>query len=360
MGKLTARHFIFFIIAAISTSLVNYTSLFIKLGGRDSWIFTILSGVIFFFISSYIFSVISKINYYDFKETCYIVLGKALGNFYILIFSLTLILVCIESASLSSSSINVNIFSETPIWYCLLFFMITVFLIGKNRFNSLLIICIVSMSVVVLVNILLLLLNIQYIDYTLLTPIFKDRRISEYVLCALTQLGSLSTLAIVLPIIPRIDDKKNLKKISINSILLTSICVAIFVVILISTLGSLRSENIFYPQFIQAQRIYFGGFVENGDIFVMISSLLSWVVKYIITIFSLYTIWKDRIGHKSNFIALISIIVYAFSYLAAKNVYTLFILLKYYQYILLVVFLICPLIIYIIASLKINKFKYLK
>lgn len=360
MEKLSARHFIFFIIAAISTSLVNYTSLFIKLGGRDSWIFTISSGVIFFFISSYMFNVISKINYYDFKETCYIVLGKYLGNFYLVLFSLTLILLCVESASICSSSINVNIFSETPVWYCLLFFMVTVFLIGKNNFNSILIICIVSMSIVIAVNLLLALLNIQYIDYTLLIPIFKDRRISEYAICAITQLGSLSSLAIVLPILPRIDDKKNLKKISINSILLTSICIALFVVILISTLGSLRSANIFYPQFVQAQRIYFGGFVENGTVFVMISSLLSWVVKYLITMFSLYTIWKDRIRHKSNFVALISIIVYIFSYLISKNVYTLFILLEYYQYILLVVFFICPLLIYIVANFKRHKFKYLK
>ncbi len=56
----------------------------------------------------------------------------------------------------------------------------------------------------------------------------------------------------------------------------------------------------------------------------MISSTLSWVVKYLITIFSLYTIWKDRVKYKRNFIALISVIVYAFSYLAAKNAYTLF------------------------------------
>ncbi len=64
------------------------------------------------------------------------------------------------------------------------------------------------------INLLLALLNIRYIDYTLLLPIFKDRRISEYILCALTQLGSLSNLAIVLPILPRIDDKKNLKNLN--------------------------------------------------------------------------------------------------------------------------------------------------
>lgn len=360
MEKLTARHFIFFIVAAISTSLVNYTSLFIKLGGRDSWIFTIVSGVVFFFVAFYIFNIISKINYYDFKDTCYIVLGKTFGNIYILIFSLTLILVCIESASVSSTSINVNIFLETPTWYCLLFFVITVFLIGKNRFNSILIICIVSISIVIAINLMLALLNIQYVNYTLLLPIFKDRRISEYTLCALTQLGSLSSLAIVLPIIPRIDDKENLKKVSMNTIFLTCVACALFVVILIATFGSLRASNIFYPQFVQAQRIYFGGFVENGNVFVMISSILSWVVKYLITIFSLYTIWKDRVKYKRNFIALISIIVYVFSYFIAKNIYILFILLKYYQYILLVVFFICPILIYTMANFKRKKFKYLK
>lgn len=359
MGKLTARHFIFFIVAAISTSLVNYTSLFIKLGGRDSWIFTIISGVIFFFVASYIFNVISKINYYDFKETCYIVLGKTFGNIYIILFSLTLILVCVESASVSSSSINVNIFSDTPLWYCLLFFIVTVFLVGKNRFNSILIICMVSISIVILINLMLALFNIQYINYTLLLPVFKDRRVSEYALCAMTQLASLSSLAIVLPILPRIDDKKNLKKTSITTILLTAIACSLFVTILITTLGSLRSSNIFYPQFVQAQRIYFGGFVENGNIFVMISSILSWVVKYIITIFSLYTIWKDRIKNKRNFIAVISLIVYGISYFAAKNVYTLFVLLKYYQYLLLAVFFACPIIIYILANLKSKKFKFL-
>lgn len=360
MGKLTSRHFIFFIIAAISTSLVNYTSLFIKIGGRDTWIFTIVSGIIFFLAAAFIFTAISKINYYDFKETCYIVLGKPLGNLYLLIFSITLILICVESASLSASSINVNIFSNTPIWYCLLFFIVTVFLIGKNRFNSILIICIVCMSLVLLINFILGLLNIRYIDYTLLFPMFKDRKISEYILCTLSQLASLSSLAIVLPILKRIDDKVNLKKVSILTILITSIFCAIYVVLLISTLGSLRSANIFYPQYVQTQRIYFGGFVENGNIFVMISSTLSWVLKYLITLFSLYTIWKDRIKKKRNFIALISLIVYVFSYLISKNPYTLFMLLKYYQYILLIVLFICPVILYLIAYFKPQKFKYLR
>lgn len=76
--------------------------------------------------------------------------------------------------------------------------------------------------------------------------------------------------------------------------------------------------------------------------------------------FSLYTIWKDRVKYKRNFIALISVIVYAFSYLAAKNAYTLFILLRYYQYILLIVLFICPIIIYTLAYFKRQKFKYLK
>ena len=352
MEKITSRHFLFFIIATLSTTLFNYPSLFIRLGGRNTWIFSIIASLIFFFFTIFILSIIRKNNAYNFNDVCHKALGVPLGNLFLVIYSLGLILICIESASISSSAIHTNIFIGTPIWYSLIFFIGTALFISKNGFNSVLITTIVSVSIASTLAVLIGILSIRYTDLHRLLPILKNTNITTWTSSILSQIGALSPFFMLLPFLKRIDDKQNLTKISLISMPLILFCLIFFIVNLITSIGAERSGNIFYPEFIQAQLIYFGGFIENGEIIIMVISIFLWTIKYVVAIFSLYSIWENKFKNKTLFLSVISITVYIASFYLANNIYTLFNILPYYQYINFVVFFALPIITYILYPLR--------
>lgn len=352
MEKITSKHFILFIIAPLSATLFNYPSLFIRLGGRNTWIFSIIAGLIFFLFTCIILSIITKREAYNFKEVCKKSLGKYLGNLFLFLFSICLILTCIESAAVSSNAIHTNIFIETPIWYSLLFFIGTAFFVSKNGFRSVLITTIISVTVLSVLAILIGVLSIRYTDLSHLLPLLKNTSINTWTTSIISQIGSFSSFFILLPFLDRIDDKKSLKKVSFITIPVVLFCLVFFIINLISSIGAERSGNIFYPEFIQTQLISFGGFIENGDIITMVVSLFLWIIKYVIAIFSLYTIWRDKFENKLVFLSVISIIVYMASLYLANNVYTLFDVLPYYQYINFVIFFVFPIIIYGLYAIR--------
>ncbi|MPQ43722.1 GerAB/ArcD/ProY family transporter [Clostridium tarantellae] len=352
MEKLTSRHFIFFIIGSMTISLISYPSLFIQWGKNDTWICTFFAAIIFLLFSFFTIGVMNNTKEYDFKSICFKTLGKFFGTIYLLIFSATIILTCIESTSINATSIHTNIFLDTPIWYSLLLFLITAYLISKNNFNSIIMVTSVSIIVVIFFTILINSFSIKYVDLGLILPLLKNESINNLIICTLKQLGSLSAFSLLLPIIYRVDDKKNFMKNTLASVFLILIILIGINFILIGTLGAFRCENIFFPQFIQSERIYFGGFVENGEIFVIIISMLAWIIKYLIATFSLYSLWKDKIKNKNIYFLFLALIVYAASYFLCRNTYFLFYILNYFQYVLLIVFFILPIIIYLLFNIK--------
>lgn len=348
MEKLTSKHFIFLIIAATGTSILNYPSLFIKIGGRDTWIFTIVASVILFLLTIYNFSIIRKTRSYDFTAVCYSSLGKALGTIYLLLYSFALILICVESSSVSASAIHTNIFINSPMWYCLLLFILTAFFVSKNRFHSILSVTLLSMFIAIAIGVFIGVLNQRYSDFSTLRPILHDKDTKSYMITCLTQLGAMSSFTVLLPVLRRIDDRNKLNKYTYTTLIFIFAAMTISIINLIASLGPARGSNIFFPQFIQAQRISFGGFLENGEFFIIITSTLFWIVKYILAMFALYSIWEEKISNKVLFVGVISAIVYGVSWLISRNVYKLFKLLYYYQYILIIVMLILPTIIFTI------------
>lgn len=352
MEKITAKHFIFFIIATLSAALFNYPSLFIRLGGRDTWLFAIISSLIFLFCTIFLLSIIQKNNCYDFKDVCHKSLGRPLGNLFLILFSLNLILACIESATVSSSAIHTNIFINTPIWYSLVFFIGTALFISKNGFRSVLITSIISVTILSILSVFIIILSIRYTDLHRLLPILKNTTLNTWASSIISNIGGISSFFILLPFLKRINDKNKLTKISALTIPVVLFCLIFFIVNLISTIGVERSGNVFYPEFTQGQLIYFGGFIENGNIITMTISFLLWIIKYIISIFSLYSIWDDKFQNKVTFLSIISLIVFIVSLYLAKNIYTLFAILPYYQYINFIIFFIFPIIVYGIYALR--------
>lgn len=350
MERLTTNHFVFLIAAVTLVSIIMYPSIFIESGGRDTWILTLVASIIILIYASIIFKVSHKTKSYDFKYICYEVLGKALGKVYLLLFSFIIIFTTVESASITISSINSNMFLETPIWYGLLFFIISGYFLAKKDLNSLVSVTIISMTLAIIGLILIFLLTNQYKDFKNLFPILQKGFNKELLLSTLGQIGTLSSFVILLPIIKHIDDKANLNKVSLKALVLLFLMAIWGTLGVIVSFGPIRGANMFYPAYIQCQMINYGGFLENGQIFLILFFILSYICKYILAIYSLCLLWN--IKSKKIFIACLSIVIYLLSILATKNTLLLFTLLKYYQYLLFATLFCIPFLIYIIYSIK--------
>ena len=170
-------------------------------------------------------------------------------------------------------------------------------------------------------------------------PVLSGNISSEFFSTLLLVLGSLSAFVIALPYLKYLNSGKDLRKHSvIGLVILGAVCIYVLIGIL-SSFGPIRAANLFYPEFTQSQRVQIGGFLEFGEFFFLYQTVAGFFLikntKYFITVYTLA--------------------VFIFSSFISRNNYILFFILKYYQYINLVLFIVIPLIAYIAFQVRYKK-----
>lgn len=355
MDKLSSKHFIFFILACSMIGLRSYSSIFVRLGGRDTWILAFFASIIFILITMYLFNICIKSKTFNIKDI-FFSSSNWLGQIYMLIFSLGLFLCSVESASVEANSIHTNFFLSTPNWYCLLFLIIPAAYILTKRLNTILILIIVTVTLTLVGDIALLTLVGKYLDFNYLLPILSEGMTKGNWICIFLILGSLSSIAISFPFLKFISNRNGFKTdISLSLVICVFLVVSSFISI-ITFFGPARAGNIFYPEYVEAQRVQIAHFLEFGEIFYIFRSVCMWFIKYLLSSYGILLLYEDKIKNKKVFIGLFSIIVFICSWYLTENQYFLFSSLKILQEILLIPFVLIPVISFTTYYLKCNKF----
>lgn len=357
LEKLTSKHFLFFIVPIVMMSIQAYTSLFIRESRTDTWICTIAAALIFLIFIFYIFNICEKTNGYDFKDVILKALGKPLGNAYIFLFGLALILSIIESAIIESGSIHHTFFLETPTWYLILFFILPAIYCINKPLDTIIIVVLVFVPLIILTETTLEILVHKYKDFRYLFPVLQFGVTKQMILSTLKQIGSLSNFILLFPLLYKISDKTNIKKRSIITLSLVCLSLIFLMIGTISFFGTTRASNIYFTRFLKSQRIYYGGFIENGEAHALLQVVLGWFLKYIICFSVLLDVFKEKIKNRKIFIIALTTIIFIFSYFLSSSIFRLFEFLKYFQYFNFIVLFIFPLIIYTIYSIKYKKNK---
>ncbi len=355
MNKMSTKHLMFFIIAVSIITLRSYSSIFINYGGRDSALIAVIASVLIYIYFIMLIQVCEKTGTYNFLDIIKNSFPKSIGNLMILLFSTGLFLASVESASVESSSIHTNFFISTPTWYCLLFFIIPAAYVLNKNFSSILITVILSVSMVLVGDIILFILLAKYLDFNYLMPILKDGFTQNKWICLLEIVCSLSSIAIVLPHLSHLDSKKYLKRYSRFAIIACAILVIASFVSIITFFGPERAANIFYPEFVASQRVQIASFLEFGELFYIFRSVIMWFLKYILASYGIILLYKDKINNKKIFIILYSTIIFVASYILTENQYYLFNTLEIMQLILGFIFIIVPAICFSTYYFKFRK-----
>lgn len=352
MDKISAKHYILFIFGATFISLKSYSSLFISVGGRDTWISTALAYLLLTTFSIYLIRVISSSNQYDIREIFTLGLSNFLGNIFIFLFSLGLFLASIEAVAIEANAIKTNYFFSSPVWYIVIFFLLpSIFLLSKN-FRTILIFIVVTVSLLIFNSVVFSLVTERYKKTEYLLPVLKEGLSFNFIYCTLLILGSLSAFVISLPYLKYVIKNDAIKKYNfIAHIFVFLICVYSMIGVL-STFGPQRASNLFYPEFIQSQLVHIGGFIDFSEIFFLFQTIVGLFIKYILCSYGIYILYEHAIKNRTAYIIIYTLAAFIGGCFLAKNNYTLFHFLRYYQLVNLALFILVPLIAFISFSIR--------
>ncbi|WP_261830642.1 GerAB/ArcD/ProY family transporter [Inconstantimicrobium mannanitabidum] len=350
---MTSKHFIFFVVSTCSISLLVYPSIFVKEGGMDSWIGSIIASAIFLLTFFFISTIYIKLPNRDFKAVVYDSLGKFLGSIYIFIFGIMIFISLVGSAAISSNAISTNVFVNTPTPFILMFFLGSAFYIITRKQGSLNVFVVISTFFLISAFILLTILLQPYRSLAYLKPVFYTNYARPgFYKSLLLQLGSLSSFSILLPIFKNIESKENSKKYIFIALAIV-ISVNLFSMIGgMAILGPRRFANIFYPLFVQSQILNYTNIIENGDGFVLFLLTTGYMLKYVIAFASLSFLLPKKMTSNTSILAFITVIIFFLSGYISNSTLLLFTLIKIYQYCAIFVFLLVPILIFCIKFFK--------
>lgn len=360
MSKISSKHFILFLIGVTIISLKSYTSVFIAIGDRDTWLIAIFASVIFIIYLLYLISISIKTESFNLKEIFLKSYPKIISKILLLIFALTLFINSIECAAVEINSLHSTLFLDTPVWYALIFFMLPSFFILNKDIRTILIFIVISVIILIINGVLFFIMLQNYPEVNNLLPIFKDPLSKEVFKCFIYILGSYCTFLIAMPYLKFIDNSKKLKKHSLFAGLIIAIFVIISFILVISSFGPIRAKNIFYPEFVMSQRIKLAGFLEFGEFFFIVQTVAGFFVKYILSTYGILIIYSEEIKNKKFFIGVYSFLVFVLSNFIGSNNYYLHNILGSMQLVNLVAFLIIPLVTFTIYNFKHKKVKITK
>lgn len=312
----------------------------------------VIASVIAALLSFFMVFSMKRSGIYNFREIYYRAYGKKLGSFLLLLYALMLLLTSIESAAVEASAIKTNIFMETPLWYLLLFFIVPAIYPLKKGYIAIFIASILTVIFLYFSEAIIAVMTEQYKHYSNLLPIAAKGFTPELLKSTLQILGLYGSIFIIFPYIKDIKDKKKLKHHFLWGVIIVAVVSIVNIIGLLAIFGPYRAGNIFYPKLLQSQRIYFGGFIEFGELFMILQIVSNLLIKYILAFYSIILLYKNFFDRNKYFYYIISIIIFVGAYFVSKNNIAFLNFLTLYSYISLIGYIIIPFITFTLILLK--------
>ncbi|MDF2567623.1 MAG: hypothetical protein K0R90_1079 [Oscillospiraceae bacterium] len=154
------------------------------------------------------------------------------------------------------------------------------------------------------------------------------------------------------PYLKGIENKEHITKFSVFAMLFVIQIEIVSMIGCITMFGIERNNELIFPKITQTQTVSYFGFMEAGELFVMLQIIAGWFMKLCITFYALLQLF-DQIGVKNKFrIYIVAVATFVISFFASSNLLNLFDLLDYLLYIQLFNFVVMPLIGCVICLIK--------
>ena len=358
MDKFSTKHFIFIICGTSIISLKTYPVVFTKNGGRESWVAVIVSSILIFLFLAFILKVTMKLKNYNIYDVYCKTVGNTFGKMLMLLFSLTLLITLVESASVEANAMHANMLEETPPWFFLVFFIVpAIYTISRDKV-AIISVTIIGIVLISIAGMNLALLTAKYKDHSLLFPIFENGITWGFVISVIETLGMYASLGIVLPYLMDIQESNKLVKHGLWGLIFVIQMEIIACTGMMASFDIKYLNTMAYPKLLQTQLVQHFRFLESGELYVMLQMLGGWYLKYVLTFYALLKLLRLSNMYSKYNIFIVSALVYLGSFFVSRNLFVLYRFLDIYTYVALINFFVIPLIVYIIYYFKnVNKEK---
>ena len=360
MDKFTSKHYAFLILATGIVSIKTYPGIFIKDGGRESWIGVIIASILALGFYTYIIGICKKYNCYNFHKIYQKALGEKLSKVFIGLYIITLFMTLVESASAEANSMHTNMLLNTPVWYLLLFFIVPIIYTIRKDIVAVMTITMIGIVLIMLAGINLSILTARYKSFERLFPIFSHGLHRGFFLSIMKILGLYGGISITLPYLVKIKDNTKIIKHTVVGYLIVAQMQIVAVSGVIMAFGIDYANIMPYPKLIQTQQVSYMRFLEFGELYVMLQIVGGWILKYVISFYAILLLSKEFNLKKKHLVYMtyiISVLVYIAAYFIANNLFVLFSFFNIYAYVCLVNFIIIPFIVFTVFAAKMNKEK---
>lgn len=354
MNNFNWKHYIFIAIAFSVVPIKTYTSIYLKDAGNESWIPLIGASIILCLYVAYSMRIFNKNNCYSVSEIYKKALGNFLGQVMLMYLFISIFIMLIETASVITSIIHTNLLIETPMWFSLLFIVITGILVGSKGTKSVILTTMICVCVIMFFGINLSILAYKYKDYTRLLPVFQ-KEYKDYLLSLVKFVGGYSYYVVAFLYLIKIENKEKINKGVIISLIFIIQLVIVSVTGQIATFQINRILKMTYPTLFQTQLIEENNLIGVGELFVILQIILGWSVRYIVTFKALLILLKEMKMDIKYANYGISVLAYISAYFVSNNLFQFIKTLNTYNYISVANMVIIPLIIFTIFHFRNRK-----
>lgn len=277
-NKINSRQMLLLLILFRITMSISYMpSINFPPYNQDTWIIVLLSSFYVIPLNAPLIFLANRFNNLDIIEYLEIVLGKFLGKFVGELYSLYFFFYSIVLVVFQVQLSGVNILSNTVTWVILLLLIITAIYIASKGIVNIFWSGEFFSTISLIITTGLIILGLNRVDTSLVSPILKDSSFVD-----INKGAFMSSLVFVDYIvfamaIPYLNEKKDINKIFLKSVVYSLILVAITVLVAETTLGIEQSKHSNYPFLLYTRLISYDAILERIDsIFV-----ITWMSMYI-------------------------------------------------------------------------------
>ncbi|MFA6940512.1 MAG: endospore germination permease [Clostridiaceae bacterium] len=285
------------IVTVIGIGIFSYPRIVVRIVENDAVLVTLLAGIINIGLLLYINGAI-KIN--DYKSLSDIIddnFGKIVSKIILCIFIAYFIIVISLGVRTFAGVIKMYLLEKTPIEFIIVVLVLTAgYHLRKGLEN------VINFNEFVfwfmfIPAVLLLILPLKEADFTNLLPLFKSKPVS-YLQATLTSVFSFAGFEAVYFILPHMDKKNKIKKVSINSMIFVTVfyCAVLILVIAIFTKQDIKM--LMYSMITLSRIIDIpGAFIERW----YGAALTLWVLFFYTTFINFYYFAADSLKSVLNF-----------------------------------------------------------
>lgn len=292
--KITTRQMILLITTFRLTMVISYMpSKDLPPANQDIWIVLLLSFFYTTFLSIPLLFLTNKYSNLTLVEYLEKILGKFAGKLLGLCYALYFTAYSIFSVILQAQLVGVNVLARTPNWIIIGLLIFISLYIGSKGLVMISWTGEIVTPIALVSIILLILLGLKNVDFALLLPILSDSTFKEINLGAIMASFLVTDIFILAKCTPYLENKKDINKIFIKSVLYSLIIGAIAVIVTQGALGveQVRHEN--YPFLIYARIINYTSAFERIDVIYVITWIASNTGRVLFYISFSYMTFKE-------------------------------------------------------------------